>query len=81
MFFFPLINFTFLIILYQIHKRIFWITFVLETFLYAGGLWWIYHNFDRADNQVLYMFTLTGAGFILVFIAFFIAIFANHTRE
>ena len=60
MFVFPLINFTFLIILYHIHKRVFWSTLILEVLLYIGGISWIYGNFSRVDNQVLYMFTLTG---------------------
>lgn len=60
MFAFPLINFAFLVILYHIHQRVFWSTLTLEVLLYVGGISWIYSHFDRADNQILYMFTLTG---------------------
>jgi len=45
MFFFPLINFIFLIILYVVHKKVFWITLVLEIGIYAGGIFYIYENF------------------------------------
>lgn len=81
MFFFPLINFTFLIILYKIHKKIFWITTGGEVLLYIGGLFWIYSTYDLVINQTLYIFTLTGIGFIIVLIAFFAAIFANQHSE
>jgi hypothetical protein len=81
MFFFPLINFAFLIILYKIHRRIFWIMALLESILYIGGIAWIYGNFATVTNQTLYMLALTGIGFILVFIAFFVAIFANHHAQ
>lgn len=78
MFLFPLINFTFLIILYKVHRKIFWITSFIEIVLYWTGIVWIYDNFDNKANQMLYVFTLTGVGFIFVFLAFFIAIFLNH---
>ena len=81
MFIFPLINFTFLIILYKIHRRIFWSMVIVESLLYCGGIVWIYDTFGSIYNQSLYMLALTGVGFILVFIAFFIAIFANHHRQ
>ena len=81
MFFFPLINFAFLIILYKIHRRIFWIMALVETLLYVGGIGWIYGTFGSIYNHALYMLALTGVGFILVFIAFFVAIFANHNRQ
>ena len=81
MFIFPLINFTFLIILYKIHRRIFWIMVLIESLLYVGGIVWIYATFGSIYNQSLYMLALTGVGFILAFIAFFVAIFANHHRQ
>jgi hypothetical protein len=81
MFAFPLINFAFLVILYHIHRRIFWVTAFVESILYTGGIFWIYNTFGSIYNQSLYMLALTGAGFILVFIAFFVAIFANHHRS
>jgi hypothetical protein len=81
MFLFPLINFTFLIILFKIHKKIFWITTFLEVILYLGGVFWIYDSFHLVMNQTLYMFTLTGIGFVIVFIAFFAAIFMNQYHE
>lgn len=81
MFFFPLINFIFLIILYVVHKKVFWITLVLEIGIYAGGIFYIYENFWLITNQMLYMFTLTGVWFIVVLIAFFVAIFINQHKE
>ena len=81
MFIFPLINFAFLIILYKVHKKIFWITTIIEILLYIGGITWIYTTFSLAQNHVLYLFALTGIGFIAVFIAFFVAIFINHSQE
>ena len=81
MFFFPLINFIFLIILYVVHKKVFWIALVLEIGIYAGGIFYIYENFWLITNQMLYMFTLTGVWFIVVLIAFFVAIFINQHKE
>jgi len=81
MFAFPLINFTFLIILYRIHRRIFWITTLIESVLYIGGTYWIYTTFESGYNHSLYLLALTGIGFIIVFIAFFVAIFANHHNQ
>jgi hypothetical protein len=54
---------------------------LVEALLYVGGIMWIYGNFATVTNQTLYMLALTGVGFILVFIAFFVAIFANHHRQ
>ncbi len=81
MFLFPLFNFVFLIILYKIHSRIFYITSIIELALYVGGILWIYQTFGSIYNQTLYMLALTGAGFIIVFVAFFVAIFANHHQR
>lgn len=49
--------------------------------LYIGGVFWIYDSFHLVMNQTLYMFTLTGIGFVIVFIAFFAAIFMNQYHE
>lgn len=78
MFFFPLINFLFLIILYFIHKRIFLITTVIELIIYIGGIYFIYAEFSTQGNQFLYMLFLTGLGFIVALIAFFVAILSNQ---
>lgn len=78
MFLFPIINAIFLIILYRIHTRIFYITLVLESMLYIGSWVYIDYSFNRADNQFLYWLTITGIGFILALMAFFTAISLNH---
>jgi hypothetical protein len=76
--FFPLINILFLVILYFVHRRIFYITTILEIVLYVGGSYAIYSEFSRAENQFLWMLALTGAGFIMALISFFVAISLNH---
>ncbi len=78
MFFFPLINFLFLIILYFIHKKIFFITAFIEVILYVAGMYFIYDQFAIQGNQFLYMLLLTGLGFIIALIAFFVAILSNQ---
>ncbi len=76
--FFPLINILFLVILFFVHKKIFYITTFIEIILYIGGTAYVYTEFSRADNQFLYMLSLTGAGFIIALVAFVIAISLNH---
>lgn len=76
--FFPLLNFLFLIILYRIHRRVFWVTATAEVLIHVIGFWYIYGQFSRTDNQLLYIFALTGIGFIVVLLAFFIAAFLNQ---
>jgi uncharacterized protein YebE (UPF0316 family) len=78
MFFFPLINFLFLIILYFIHKKIFFVTAFIETIIYVVGMYFVYAEFERQENQILYTFFLTGVGFIIALIAFFVAILSNQ---
>jgi len=78
MFLFPIINAVFLIILYRIHGRIFYITLVFEVLLYIGSWMYIDYSFTRADNQFLYWLTVTGIGFIFALTAFFTAISLNH---
>ncbi len=78
MFFFPLLNFIFLIILYRIHKQVFYITTGIEIAIHMIGFSYIYGQFSRADNQILYMLALTGAGFVIVLFAFFLAAFLNQ---
>ncbi len=78
MFFFPLCNLIFLILLYKVHKKVFVITTVLEVLLNGIGIYYIYTEFARADNRTLYLLALTWAGFIIAFIAFFIAIISNQ---
>lgn len=77
MFFFPLLNFLFLIILYRIHREVFWVTLAIEIILHILGFWYV-GQFSRMDNQLLYTFALTGAGFVVVLFAFFIAAFLNQ---
>lgn len=81
MFFFPLINIVFLVILYRIHRGVFWVTLIVDIIVCGGGMYWVYDTFERLDNHILYTFAITGAGFIIAFIAFFIAIFLNHHRQ
>jgi hypothetical protein len=42
------------------------------------GFWYIYGQFNRADNQLLYTLALTGIGFIVALFAFFVAAFLNQ---
>lgn len=80
MFFFPLINFLFLIILYFIHRRVFLVTAFIESVIYIGGIYFIYAEFSTQGNQFLYMLFLTGIGFIVALIAFFVAILSNQHK-
>lgn len=80
MFFFPLVNFLFLIILYFIHKRVFLVTAFLEAVVYMTGTYLIYEEFATQSNQFLYMLFLTGVGFIIALVAFFIAILLNQHK-
>ncbi len=79
MFFFPLINFLFLIILYYIHKKIFFVTTLIEIVLYGVGIYFIYDTFSTQSNHFLYMLFLTGIGFVVVLVAFFVAILSNQS--
>ncbi len=76
--FFPLLNFIFLIILYRIHRQVFWVTTFVEIVIHMIGFWYIYGQFNRADNQLLYTLALTGIGFIVALFAFFVAAFLNQ---
>jgi hypothetical protein len=78
MFAFPLVNLIFLVILYRIHRRIFYITAFLEIATYIAGVLYIEQSFSHASNQFLYYLALTGIGLILVIGAFFVAISLNH---
>lgn len=78
MFFFPLINFLFLIILYFVHKGVFWIATIIEVLVYVVWVYAIYTEFENQANQMLYTFFLTGMGFIFALAAFFVAIFLNQ---
>lgn len=80
MFAFPLFNFVFLIILYHIHKRAFYVTTAIELIVHGIGFWIIYGQFHRADNQFLYTLALTAIGFIIALFAFFVAIFLNNKK-
>lgn len=76
--FFPIINIIFLIILWNIHKRIFFITTVIEIVIYLAGVQYIESNYAHIANQFLYYLALSGLGLIVGFTAFFIAITLNH---
>ena len=76
--FFPLINIFFLILIYRVHRRIFWVTTTLEVMLYLGGVWYIEMTYRLASNQVLYYLTLTGVGLVIGVAGFFLAISLNH---
>lgn len=78
MFFFPLVNFLFLIILYRVHRQIFFVTTFIEIVLYMAGIYLIYDQFNTQQNQLLYTLFLTGVGFIVALIAFFVAILSNQ---
>lgn len=75
---FPLFNVIFLIILYRIHRPIFYGTTILEVLLYVIGVWYVQDTFVRPENQFLYYLTITGIGLIIGVAAFFIAITLNH---
>ncbi|MFZ2256479.1 MAG: hypothetical protein WAW59_06585 [Patescibacteria group bacterium] len=53
-------------------------TTIVEVVIHMVGFWYIYGQFSRADNQLLYTFALTGIGFIVVLFAFFVAAFLNQ---
>jgi len=76
--FFPLLNFIFLIILYRIHRRVFWVTTFIEVVIHIIGFTYIYGQFSRVDNQLLYTLALTGIGFIVALFSFFVAALLNQ---
>ncbi|MDD2693363.1 MAG: hypothetical protein PHY14_00345 [Candidatus Gracilibacteria bacterium] len=78
MFAFPLVNLIFLIVLYNIHRRIFYITAFVEIATYIIGVYYIESSFSHAGNQFLYYLALTGFGLVVVIGAFFVAISLNH---
>lgn len=78
MLWFPLINIFFLILIYRVHRQIFYIVGIIEIFLYMGGVAYIESTYSLASNQFLYYLTLTGIGLIIGVSAFFIAISLNH---
>jgi hypothetical protein len=49
-----------LIIIFRIHRDIFWITTGIEMVLHVFGLAYVYTQFNRLDNQFLYIFAITG---------------------
>ena len=76
--FLPLVNIFFLILIYRVHRPIFWITTVLESLLYIIGIWYIESTYQLITNKILYNLTLTGIGLVIGVAAFFIAISLNH---
>lgn len=75
---FPLVNVLFLIILYNIHRKIFYIAGFLEVLIYVVWVSYIELSFDQVTNQFLYYLSLTGVGAIIGIAAFFIAVSLNH---
>ncbi len=59
MFAFPLVNLIFLVILYNIHRKIFYGTACIQIVLYTAGVTYVEQSFDRGDNQFLYYLSLT----------------------
>lgn len=76
--FLPLVNIFFLVLIYRVHRRIFWITTAIESILYIGGIWYIESTYQLITNKILYNLSLTGVGLIIGVAAFFIAISLNH---
>jgi hypothetical protein len=65
MFYFPLVNVLFLILIYRVHKPIFWVVGTIEMSIYLGGVFYIEQNLELATNQFLYYLALTGLGLIV----------------
>lgn len=65
MFYFPLVNILFLILIYRVHRPIFWIIGIIEVALYMGGVLYIEDHYKLTSNQFLYYLTLTGVGLII----------------
>jgi hypothetical protein len=80
MFYFPLVNLLFLILIYRVHKPIFWIIGIIEVAVYVGGILYIEEHYQRVTNQFLYYLALAGLGLIIGVAGFFIAISLNHRR-
>ena len=59
MFYFPLVNILFLILMYRVHRPIFWIVGGIEVALYIGGVVYIESIYQDASNQFLYYLALT----------------------
>lgn len=78
MFYFPLVNILFLVLIYRVHRPIFWIIGFIEIALYTGGMMYIETNYQLTSNQFLYYLTLTGIGLIVGVAGFFLAISLNH---
>lgn len=76
--FFPVVNIVFLVILWKIHRNIFYITTFIEVFIYIVGVIYIEDNYSLLPNLFLYYLFLSGVGLIIGFAAFFIAITLNH---
>lgn len=60
MFYFPIVNIFVLILIYRVHRKIFWITTIIEMILFLAGSWYIETTYQTASNQFLYTLTLTG---------------------
>jgi hypothetical protein len=78
MFWFPLINLVFLILIYRIHKEIFYGASLIVTILYVGWVFFIERYIAGDSYQFLYYLSLTGAGLIIGVAAFLLAISVNH---
>lgn len=78
MFYFPLVNILFLILIYRVHRPIFWVIGFTEIALYIGGVYYIEDTYKLATNQFLYYLALAGFGLIIGVAGFFLAISINH---
>ncbi|GAB0174522.1 MAG: hypothetical protein HHAS10_04010 [Candidatus Altimarinota bacterium] len=74
----PLISLIFLILIYRVHRGVFWMVSIFEITLYTFGMIYIEDNLRIFGNQLLYSLALTGAGLVLGVAGFFIAISINH---
>ncbi|MBP9811965.1 hypothetical protein KBC86_01175 [Candidatus Gracilibacteria bacterium] len=74
----PLFSLIFLMLIYRVHRLVFWIVGILEITLYTFGVIYIEETFTKAGNQFLYYLALTGAGLIIGVAGFFFAISINH---
>lgn len=76
----PLVSLIFLILIYRVHRFVFWVVGILEITLYTFGVIYIEETFKSMENQFLYYLALTGAGLILGVAWFFFAISINHRK-
>lgn len=74
----PLISLIFLILIYRVHRVVFWIVGILEITLYTFWVIYIEETFKTMENQFLYYLAMTGVWLILWVAWFLVAISINH---